>query len=123
LIEQYFQSLLALIARLPFVQSPDISLEIRGEMVGFIRGTVEFKDGSFLHFRELVDLRAPLRRVAYAYHYQKADGTLAFRYDNTAHHVDLSTFPHHKHVSRGGAIPARPPDLESVLEEIESLLA
>jgi hypothetical protein len=37
LIEQYFQSLLDLLARLPFVQSPDVSLEKRGELVGFIR--------------------------------------------------------------------------------------
>jgi hypothetical protein len=91
-------------------------------MVGFIRGDIEFKDGTFLHFRELVDLRLPLKKVMYAYHYQKADGFIVFRYDNTAHHMQVPTFPDHKHASNGSLLPASPPDLESVMREIENLM-
>jgi hypothetical protein len=122
LIEQYFQSLTDLVASLPFVADPKITFEERGEMVGFIRGDIEFKDGTFLHFRELVDLRLPLTKVMYAYHYQKADGFIVFRYDNTAHHMQVPTFPDHKHASDGSLLPASPPNLESVMREIENLM-
>lgn len=122
MIEQYFQSLLDLIASLPFIEKPQINLEKRAEIAGFIRGEIEFKDGSLLYFRELIDLRLPLRQIMYAYHYQRADGSMLFRYDNTAHHMNVTSFPHHRHTDKGKIISATPPTLESVLREIESLI-
>jgi hypothetical protein len=123
LIEQYFQSMLDLLASLPFVESSNVNLEKRGDLAGFIRGEVEFNDGSsLLFFRELMDLRQPIQKVMYAYHYQKADGTLIFRYDNTAHHRSVPTFPHHKHLESGNVTDADAPSLEQVLREIEDHL-
>ena len=122
MIEQYFQSLLDLLASLPFVESPDVNLEKRGELVGFIRGEVGFNNGSVLFFRELIDLRLPLHKVMYAYHYQKADGVLIFRYDNTAHHKSIPSFPHHKHLKDGDVVSSDVPTLEFVLREIENLV-
>ena len=122
MIEQYFQSLLDLLASLPFVESPDVNLEKRGELVGFIRGEIGFSDSSTLFFRELVDLRLPLQKVMYAYHYQTAEGALVFRYDNTAHHRSVSTFPHHKHLEDGAVLSSDIPSLEKVLREIEELI-
>ncbi|MFN8388274.1 MAG: DUF6516 family protein [Anaerolineales bacterium] len=122
MIEEYFQSLLDLIASLPFVESPDVSLEKRGDVVGFIRGEVEFNDGSILFFRELIDLRLPLQKVMYAYHYQRANGSLAFRYDSTAHHKHISTFPNHKHLPDGKIESSDIPVLEQVMREIERLI-
>jgi hypothetical protein len=123
LIEQYFQSMLDLLASLPFVESSNVNLEKRGDLAGFIRGEVEFNDGSsLLFFRELMDLRQPIQKVMYAYHYQKADGTLIFRYDNTAHHRSVPTFPYHKHLESGNVTDADAPSLEQVLREIEDHL-
>jgi hypothetical protein len=122
LIEQYFQSLLELLVSLPYVVSPDINLEKRGELVGFIRGEVEFSDGSTLFFRELIDLRLPLQKVMYAYHYQTAEGKFIFRYDNTAHHKAVSTFPYHKHLMGGEVTSSDIPSLEKILREIEVLM-
>jgi len=122
LIEEYFQAQLKLLASLPFVENPQVHFEKRAEMVGFIRGGIEFKDGSMPHYRELVDLRQPMRLVKYAYHYQKSDGSLAFRYDNTAHHLSVSTSPHHKHSGDHEVLAARAPDLEKVLLEIEMFI-
>jgi hypothetical protein len=48
-IEDYFKSLLDLITSLPFVENPQVNLEKRAETVGFIRGDIEFIDGSLLH--------------------------------------------------------------------------
>ena len=123
MIEQYFQSLLDLLSRLPFIESPDVSLEKRGELVSFIRGQVGFSNGSELFFRELIDLRLPLQKVMYAYHYQEPDGVTIFRYDNTAHHQTISTFPFHKHLQNGEVISASVPSLEEVLREIEQVIS
>ncbi len=88
-----------------------------------MRGEVGFEDGSsLLFFRELIDMRASVEKIMYAYHYQKADGTLIFRYDNSAHHKLISTFPHHKHET-SGVKNSDVPSLEQVLREIESLIA
>ena len=64
--------------------------------MGFVRGDIYFANDSRLHVRELVDTRAS-GRIKYAYHYQMADGAIAFRYDNAPHFPDLENFPHHKH--------------------------
>lgn len=94
MIEQYFQSILDLLASLPFVSASDINLEKRGELVGFVRGRVEFQDGSsLLFFRELIDMRLPLQKVMYAYHYQKADGVLVFAM-TIPHTMNLSLHSH-----------------------------
>jgi hypothetical protein len=122
LIEEYFQAQINLFSSLPYVENSHTNLEKRADMVGFIRGEIEFKDGSRLHYRELVDLRQPLHLVMYAYHYQRQDGGLIFRYDNTAHHMNIDTFPYHKHSSEGEILSAQAPDMEKVLREIESLM-
>jgi hypothetical protein len=59
----------------------------------------------------------------YAYHYQTANGELIFRYDNTAHHQSVSTFPHHKHLQSGTIASTDMPSLELVLREIEALIS
>jgi len=123
LIEQYFQSLLDLLVSLPFVESSDVNLEKRGELVGFIRGEVGFSNNSILFFRELIDLRLPLQKVMYAYHYQNVDEVLVFRYDNSAHHKTVSTFPFHKHLRGGSVTSSDIPSFEQVLREIEELIS
>lgn len=123
MIESYVQAVLALLDSLPFVETFDVDFEKRGEFAGFVRGKAEFNDGSsLLFFRELWDLREPIRKAMYAYHYQDKNGALIFRYDNTAHHRNISTFPRHKHLSGGGVTSADAPSLEDVLTEIETYL-
>ena len=115
--------MLDLLAALPFVEFSSVNLEKRGDLAGFIRGEVEFRDGSsLLFFRELIDLRLPLQKIMYAYHYQKADGELIFRYDNTAHHSSISTFPIHKHLMGGDVTSSEVPILEQILREIEEFI-
>jgi hypothetical protein len=59
----------------------------------------------------------------YAYHYQTRDGELIFRYDNTAHHKAIPTFPNHKHQEGGDVTSSEPPSLEQILREIEVILS
>lgn len=122
MIETYLRSLLEVVAASPIVRASNVTLDKRTLRAGLIRGDLYFADGSRLHFRELVEFQVQVVRRMYSYHYQDADTALVFRYDDTPHHPGLSSFPHHKHASsETHVIPAAPPDLPSVLREIEAI--
>jgi len=123
LIESYFHQIDELIARTPIVSASSITYDKRSPYIGFIRASLYFVDGTVLHFREFVNVHHNIERYMYVYQYQNADGTLVFRYDNTPHFPNLSTFPHHKHHdSEMNVTAAISPNLESVLAEIHSLM-
>ena len=122
MIERYLQSLLDAVAASPIVRSSSVLFDKRTLDVGLIRGELTFADGSCLHFRELVEIQARVIRIMYSYHYQREDGSLIFRYDDTPHFPTLPQFPHHKHIgSQAEAVPSQPPDLIAVLREIEAM--
>ena len=50
-------------------------------------------DNSELYIREYVKETDYL----YSYHWQDSNGTLRIRWDNSPHHQQIRTFPHHKH--------------------------
>jgi len=124
LIEDYFRQVETLIANAGIIHSSSITYDKRSTHVGLTRGDIYFLDGSLLHLREFVNVEHGIERYMYAYHYQRPDGTLAFRYDNTPHFPALPTFPHHKHeASEANVVAASPPDLQAVLTEIQGLIA
>ena len=123
MIEDYFRQIATLIATASIIHSSSITYDKRSTSIGFIRGEISFLDGSQLHLREFVNVERGTERYMYVYHYQRPDGTLVFRYDNTPHFPTLPTFPHHKHeASEANVVAAAPPDLQAVLTEIQSLL-
>ncbi len=120
MIEGYVQQLLDTIAACPLVQMTNLILDKRAPQVALIRGELTFIDGSRLYFRELVEMRNAIVRHMYSYHYQDSEGALIFRYDDTPHHPHVNTFPYHKHQRTEDAVlAASPPDMESVIREIE----
>lgn len=122
MLETYFQGLLDAIAASPIVRLHDVTLDKRAPRAGLIRGDLYFADSSRLHFRELVEFQTDVVRLRYSYHYQRADNSLVFRYDDTGHYPDLPNFPHHKHVGdETEIVPALPPDLQAILREIEAI--
>jgi len=124
LIEDYFRQVATLITNAGIIHSSSITYDKRSTYVGFIRGDIYFLDGSLLHLREFVNVQHGIERYMYAYHYQRPDGTLVFRYDNTPHFPALPTFPHHKHEgSESNVVSASPPDLQAILTEIQDLIA
>jgi hypothetical protein len=51
-------------------------------------------------------------------------GTIEEPNDNTPHHPEIVTHPHHKHVGPSERVtPADQPSLSQVLDEVESYLA
>ncbi len=76
-------------------------------------------DGSRLVFFEFLRQREQsLEREKYRYHYMDANNQLIFRYDNAPHHLEVSTFPHHKHISTG-VIESTEPHFAVILAEVE----
>ena len=121
-IDAYLDVLLEAIASSPIVRSSDVSVDKRTLRSGLIRGDLYFADNTCLHFRELVEEQTIVNRVMYSYHYQRANGLLIFRYDDTPHHPNLDNFPYHKHVEEEGhVIPCDIPELSSILREIEAI--
>ena len=123
MIEDYFRQVETLIATASIVHSSSITYDKRSTYIGFIRGEIYFLDGSQLHLREFVNVEHGIERYMYAYHYQRPDGALVFRYDNTPHFPALPSFPHHKHEgSDANVAAASSPDLQTILTEIQGLI-
>ncbi len=123
MIEDYFRQVAALIAGASIVHSSSITYDKRSSYIGLIRGDVYFFDGSRLHIREFVNVQQGVDRYMYAYHYQRSDGSLIFRYDNTPHFPSLATFPDHKHEGdEWNVVSATAPDLQGVIIEIRGIV-
>mgnify|MGYP007094566214 CR=1 FL=1 len=70
--------------------------------MGYVEGEALFVDGSRLIFFEFLrQSGSALNREKYRYHYMDANHQLIFRYDNAPHHLNVGTFPHHKHIPSG----------------------
>jgi hypothetical protein len=61
-----------------------------------------------------------LKHLGYRYHFQSKENQLLFRYDNTPHFRNLSTFPHHKHRPAEVVTSERPRIIE-VLKEAKKI--
>lgn len=87
-----------------------------------IKLRVKFIDGSYLFVKEpkivLTDF------LKYSYQWQMPDNSLILKWDNTAHHPYIDTFPYHKHVgSETNVLPSEPMTIEKVLTYIASQLS
>lgn len=104
------------------IEIDDIQIRQLWEDASF-RARIRFFDGSRLFVSEDLERisEREMRRIEFTFHYQSADGSLIFRYDDIAHYPDLPTFPAHKHTP-DGVIAAEAPDLTDVLSEIDGLL-
>jgi hypothetical protein len=102
--------------------------EIEPEATAIVEGRLRYWDGSLFKFIEhLVVYGAVLTKTRYAYHYQDGEDMLVFRYDNVAHHPEVATHPHHKHVRIGASanyvvVSASPPSFADVLHEIDAMM-
>ncbi len=121
-IGEYFAQIDETIAPNPAVSLKTMLYDERSETKGFVRGLIQFQDGSELHVREFVDVSTGIDRYKYSYHYTRG-GRMVFRYDNSADITarDLRTYPHHKHAGEG-IRESLAPTLRQVLDEIAGYL-
>ena len=122
-IETYFSTLQKRLWAHPSIAGLDIGLDTRSATVGYIRGQIYFDDGHILHVREYVDTEGGPVKYLYVYHFMAPDGTQVFRYDNSGHHRELRTFPHHRHGRTDEKVSeTAEPDLDRALDEAEQHL-
>lgn len=120
-IDDYFVQLGSVIAACPIVQTSSVTYEKRAPFQGYVRGELDFIDGSTLHLREFVDAEDGIERLTYVYQYMDPEPSLVLRYDNTGHHrkLGLTTYPHHKHIAdEDKVVESTAPTLAEVLDEI-----
>lgn len=123
MLHQYLSRLYATIYSRGEIEVERFCVKQPSMLRGRIAGRLRFYDGSTLEFEEILELQKTRRitKVYYKYHYQHADGTLVFRYDNAPHHPEVPTFPDHLHIE-DRVEAAEPPDLSDVLRKIDGLL-
>ena len=86
-----------------------------------LRIWIRFANGRLLEVSEAVVVEGgALVPLSYRYHCQDAGNRLLFRYDNTPHFPELSSFPHHKHLP-DRTVAAGRPSLFDVLKECGEL--
>jgi len=85
-----------------------------------LRIRIRFYTGCLLEINESVIYEDSLKHLGYRYHFQGRQNQVLFRYDNTPHFRNLSTFPHHKHCPTEVVNSERPSIIE-VLKEAEEI--
>ncbi len=59
----------------------------------------------------------------YSFHYMTDNNATIFRYDNSRHHLDFHTAPHHKHTGADEQVIAHPqPSVSAIRAEIAAYL-
>ena len=88
----------------------------------YVSGYVVFRTGWILEFNEIIkQQKTEVIKVKYRYHLMDKAKQLIFRYDNVAHHPEVTSYPHHKHV-KSKVTESKPPGLLQVIDEVESLI-
>mgnify|MGYP001025598792 FL=1 len=81
---------------------------------------VDLNDGSQLFIREII-----IENILseYSYHWQDTEGALICRWDKQEHHLNITSYPYHKHLNNENNILACDErNLKDVLAYVESLI-
>ena len=84
------------------------------------KATLFFIDSSRLRIKEYLFADGSRK---YSFHWESEEGILKVRWDNAEHWLNVSTFPHHKHLYNcDGVQPSTDTALEDVLKIIKAQL-
>jgi hypothetical protein len=101
MIQKYFEKVRKRILQLKWlIERETLDIECDEDAgVGMMSGSLQFKDGSALHFKEIF----LVSQREYRFHFMDRHHRLICRWDSAPHHRELKTFPHHMHTSAGVA--------------------
>ncbi|RQD74321.1 MAG: hypothetical protein D5R97_07950 [Candidatus Syntrophonatronum acetioxidans] len=86
--------ILRLLNSFPLLKSYEVIDFKQGKDFYYIRIKAELKNETSLYIR----LYVSDEEYNYSYHWQRGDGELIVRWDNSPHHREIETFPHHRHI-------------------------
>ena len=114
---EYLGYLRALILRTPEVRHWQVVREEAQGTGGLLRYRLELNNGDEVEVFERFEIVAGRPKATkYSFHWQNAAGQLRKRWDNAAHHPEVSTYPHHLHEGAVGLVlPHHPVNLEDLL--------
>jgi hypothetical protein len=113
----YLERIRALIISNSQVVNWDIAREEAQGDKGMFRYRLTLQDGSFLElFEFFIVTEAEVQVTKYSFHWQNSDGQLRKRWDNAAHHREISTYPNHVHdTTEENVLPHQPITTEELL--------
>ncbi len=116
-VADYFKTIEQLLGDSKLIVDKTIDFKEFSSDEGMIRGRLLFLGGYVLTFMEYIQIGK--ERPKYRFNLSDGKGNMIFRYDNAAHHKEISTFPHHKNASTE-VKPSKEIDLAEVSSEIEN---
>ena len=115
-LEEYFKQIDSVLVNPVFI-NVEIKKEKKSVNVGLLFGRAVLMDISEFHFMEYIEIDKKQPVITYRYHYQTKNNELIFRYDNSPHHKEIASFPHHKHL-KVKVVHTKQKTLLEVVEEI-----
>ena len=98
------------------VQEIEVIDLIEGEGIYYLKFKAAMKHGGLLYYTELIKPGYN----AYSYHLQDRGGKLVARWDNSPHHKNIETYPHHIH-SGGRVKPSFKPSVDELIDFLRKL--
>lgn len=96
--DDYLAWIKSVILLCPVVINLTIVREETQSEQGLWRYRLVLKNNSLLELFEFFSIESEqINVVKYSYHWQTDNGKLVKRWDNAAHHPEISTYPHHLH--------------------------
>jgi hypothetical protein len=121
MIDDYFEKIEKTILEFRYLlKSSSIFKKSYNSKQGYIKGDVVFINDSRLCFIEVKNTEVK-QKNKYRYHYMDKNESLIFRYDNASHHMEIKTFPHHKHTD-DSIMESHELDLYDILIEVQKLI-
>ena len=93
-----------------------------GEETVYLKGHVTIIDSSILEIALFaIESGGTLFLDKYRLHYMNSAGQMLFRYDNSPHHPEIDSHPHHKHTP-DKISPSSIPSFKDILNEISAII-
>ncbi|MCG7850476.1 MAG: DUF6516 family protein [ANME-2 cluster archaeon] len=118
-ISDYFKSIELLLSNSKLIADKTIDFKEFSSSEGMVTGRLLFLGGYSLNFMEYILIGK--QRPKYRFNLSDSKGKLIFRYDNAPHHIEISTYPHHKHIGKQ-VKSSEEIRLAEVISEIEILI-
>jgi len=120
MISDYIDSFEKIINSSNFILVSEIKKQKINDFLCVIEAKLIFETG-ILDIVEVVKVtNNQFVKKKYKYNFRTHLNNLIFRYDNSTHYNELSTFPHHKHLS-DKVVESKEPDILIILSEIKNL--
>lgn len=121
-LKKFVEEIDAAITSSPIVLSSNIQKYFGPHNTVYLKGSLTLVDSSVLDIAIFITKSHNTLVIdKYRLHYMNSNQDMIFRYDNSPHHAEIDTYPHHKHLP-GRVVRATMPSLTDVLYEISAII-